>query len=100
MSMGVHHAYHLDMCANDEDPSLLIIRPGWDAPHVRCFPRVFCAWPCLLRQVGTVSGSPHYCVVTGISYATPGSRHQQGAGTASPGIPDLEPAAAAVHGGE
>src|SRR4051812_40711901 len=52
----------------------MIIRPGWDAPHVRCFPRVFCAWPCLLRQVGTALGSPYDCVVTGITYANPGSR--------------------------
>ena len=28
MSMGVHHPYHLDLCADDEDPSQLIIRPG------------------------------------------------------------------------
>ena len=48
----------MDLCADDEDPSQLIIRPGWDAPHVRCLPRTFCAWPCLLRQVGTVLGSP------------------------------------------
>src|SRR3954468_1678344 len=27
----------LDLCADDEDPSQLIIRLGWDAPHVRCF---------------------------------------------------------------
>src|SRR3954464_12373461 len=44
-------------------------------PHVRCFPRTFCAWPCLLRQVGTVLGSPCDCIVTGITYANPGSRH-------------------------
>ena len=29
MSMGVLHPYHLDLCAVDEDPSQLIIRPGW-----------------------------------------------------------------------
>src|SRR4051794_21385262 len=75
MSMGLHHPYHLDLCADDEDPSQLIIRPGWDAPHVRCFPRAFCAWPCLLRQVGTAIGSPYDCVVTGLAYANPGSRH-------------------------
>src|SRR3954462_9755603 len=75
MNMGVHHPYHLDLCADVEDPSQLIIRPGWDAPHVRCFPRVFCAWPCLLRQVGTALGSPCDCIVTGITYANPGSRH-------------------------
>src|SRR4051812_6249405 len=75
MSMGVHHPYHLDLCADDEDPSQLIIRPGWDAPHVRCFPRTFCAWPCLLRQVGTVLGSPYDYVVAGLAYANPGSRH-------------------------
>src|SRR3954469_5895497 len=46
------------LVSGDEDPSQLIIRPGWDAPHVRCLPRVFCAWPCLLRQVGTALGSP------------------------------------------
>ena len=56
MNMGVHHPHHLDLCTDDEDPSQLIIRPGWDAPHVRCFPRTFCAWPCLLRPVGTVVG--------------------------------------------
>src|ERR1043165_1103738 len=75
MNMGVHDPYHLDLCAGDEDPSQLIIRPGWDAPHVRCFPRVFCAWPCLLRQVGTALGSLYDCVVTGLAYANPGSRH-------------------------
>src|SRR3954469_24871623 len=75
MSMGVHHPYHLDLCAYDEDPSQLIIRPGWDAPHVRCSPRMFCAWPCLLRQVGTVLGSPYDCVVARLAYANPGSRH-------------------------
>src|SRR3954469_18791707 len=74
MNMGVHHPYHLDLCADDEDPSQLIIWPGWDAPHVRCFPRVFCAWPCLLRQVCTALGSPYDCVVTGLAYANPGSR--------------------------
>src|SRR3954463_14395063 len=74
MSMGVHHPYPLDLCAYDEDPSQLIIRPGWDAPHVRCSPRTFCAWPCLLRQVGTVLGSPYDYVVAGLAYANPGSR--------------------------
>src|SRR3954464_6918589 len=73
--MGVHHPYHLDLCADDEDPSQLIIRPGWDAPHVRCSPRTFCAWPCLLRQVGTVLGSSYDFVVAGLAYANPGSRH-------------------------
>src|SRR3954471_19128521 len=73
--MGVYHTYHLDLCADDEDPSQLIIRPGWDAPHVRCFPRTFCAWPCLLRQVGTVLVSPYDYVVAGLAYANPGSRH-------------------------
>src|SRR3954468_14924880 len=72
MSMGVYHPYHLDLCAEYQDPSQLIIQPGWDAPHVRCFPRVFCAWPCLLRQVGTALGSPYDCVVTGIIYANSG----------------------------
>src|SRR3954462_8590403 len=76
MNMGVHHPYHLDLCANDEDSSQLIIRPGWDAPHVRCFPRTFCAWPCLLRQVDMVLGSPYNYVVAGLAYANPGSRHQ------------------------
>src|SRR3954470_17268273 len=75
MSMGVHHPYHLELCADDEDPSQLIIRPGWDASHVRCFPRTSCAWPCLLRQVGTVVGSPYDYVVAGLAYANPGSRH-------------------------
>src|SRR3954471_16165907 len=75
MSMGVHHPYHLDLCADDEDPPQLIIWPGWDAPHVRCFPRTFCAWPCLLRQVGTILGSPYDCVVASLAYANPGSRH-------------------------
>src|SRR4051812_11428152 len=69
----------LDLCADDEDPSQLIIRPGWDAPHVRCFPRTFCAWPCLLRQVGTVLSSPYDYVVAGLAYANPGSRHEAGA---------------------
>src|SRR3954470_21786316 len=76
MSMGVHHPYHLDLCADDEEPSQLIIRPGWDAPHVRCFPGTFCAWPCLLRQVGTVLGSPYDYVVAGLAYANPGSRQR------------------------
>src|SRR4051812_27120547 len=67
----------LDLCADDEDPSQLIIRPGWDAPHVRCFPRTFCAWPCLLRQVGTVLGSPYDYVVARLAYANPGSRHSE-----------------------
>src|SRR4051812_10760345 len=73
--MGVHHPYRLDLCADDEDPSQLIIRPGWDAPHVRCFPRTFSAWACLLRQVGTVLGSPYDYVVAGLAYTNPGSRH-------------------------
>ena len=76
MNMGVHHPYHLDLCADVEDPSQMIIRPGWDAPHVRCFPRTFCAWPCLLRQVGTVLGSPYDYVVARLAYANPGSRQQ------------------------
>src|SRR3954465_9114940 len=67
----------LDLCADDEDPSQLIIRPGWDAPHVRCFPRTFYAWPCLLRQVGTVLGSPYDYVVARLAYANPGSRQLQ-----------------------
>src|ERR1041385_7924557 len=65
----------LDLCADDEDPSQLIIRPGWDAPLVRCSPRTFCAWPCPLRQVGTVLGSPYDCVIARLAYANPGSRH-------------------------
>src|SRR3954470_12506102 len=77
MSMGVHYPYHLDLGADDEDPSQLIFRPGWDAPHVQCFPRTFCAWPCLLRQVGTVLGSPYDYVVVGLAYAHPGSRHSR-----------------------
>src|SRR3954468_11767002 len=75
MSMGFTTHKHLDLCADDEDPSQLIIRHGWDAPHVRCFPRTFCPCPCLLRQVGTVLGSPCDCIVTGITYTNPGSRH-------------------------
>src|SRR3954470_8980332 len=74
MSMGVYHPYHLDLCADDEDPFQLIIRPRWDAPHVRCFTRTFCAWTCLLRQVGTVLGSPYDYVVAVLAYANPGSR--------------------------
>src|SRR3954466_3310854 len=74
MSMGIHHPYQLDLCADDEEPSQWIIRPGWDAPHVRCFPRTFCGWPCLLRQVGTVLGSPYDYVVAGLAYANPGSQ--------------------------
>src|ERR1044071_7774800 len=65
----------MDLCADDEDPSQLIIRPGWDTPHVRCSPRTFCAWPCLLRQVGTVLGSPYDYVVAVLAYANPRSRH-------------------------
>src|SRR3954464_8945811 len=76
MSMGFTTHKHLDLSADDEDPSQLIIRPGWDAPQVRCLPRTFCAWPCLLRQVGTVLGSPCDCIVTGITYANPGSRQR------------------------
>src|SRR3954464_12998981 len=75
MSMGFTTHKHLDLSADDEDPSQLITRPGWDAPHVRCLPRTFCAWPCLLRQVGTVLGSPCDCIVIGNTYANPGSRH-------------------------
>src|SRR3954463_8581720 len=75
--MGVHHPYRLDLCADDEDPSQLIIRPGWDAPHVRCFPRTFCAWPCLVRQVGTVLDFPYDYVVARLAYANPGSRHRR-----------------------
>src|SRR3954468_20562990 len=74
MRMGVHHPYHLDLCANDDDPSQLINRPGWDAPHVRCFPRTLCVWSCTLRQVGTVLGSPYDYVVVELAYANPGSR--------------------------
>src|SRR3954470_3326760 len=65
----------LDLCADEEDPSQFIIRPGWDSPHVRCFLRTFCAWPCLLRQVGMVLGSPYDYVIAGIAYANPGSQH-------------------------
>ena len=65
---------HLDLWADDEDPSQLIIWPGWDAPHVRCFPRTFYAWPCLLRQVGTILGSPYDYFVAGLAYANPESR--------------------------
>src|SRR3954453_16900186 len=75
MILGVHHPYQLGLCADDQDAFQLIIRPGWDAPHVRCFPRMFYAWPCLLRQVGTVLGSPYDCVVARLAYANPGSRH-------------------------
>src|SRR3954465_5241029 len=64
------------LVSGDEDPSQLIIRPGWDVPHVRCLPRVFCAWPCLLRQVGTALSSPCDCIVTGITNANPGSRQK------------------------
>src|ERR1041385_8889882 len=74
MSMGFTTHKHLDLWADDEDPSQLIIWPEWDAPHVRCLPRVICAWPCLLRQVGTTLGSPCDCIMTGITYANPGSR--------------------------
>src|SRR4051812_13692284 len=88
MSMGVHHPYHLDLCVDEEDPSQLIIRPGWDAPHVRCFPRTFCAWPCLLRQVGTVLGSPYDYVLAGLAYANPRSRHPGSATASAASIPD------------
>src|SRR3954469_1444717 len=74
MIMGFTTHKHLDLSADDEDPSQLIIRSGWDAPHVRYLPRVICAWPCLLRQVGTALGSPCDCIMTGITYANPGSR--------------------------
>src|SRR3954465_8141407 len=76
----------LDLCADDEDPSQLIIRPGWDAPHVRCFSRTFCAWPCLLRQVGTVLGSLYDYVVAGLAYANPGSRQKPSRGLQAPPI--------------
>src|ERR1041384_747629 len=92
--MGFHHPYHLDLCADDEDPSQLIIRPRWDAPHVRCFPRTFCAWPCLLRQVGTVLGSPCDCVVAGLAYANPRSRRpdtESGLGTSTVKTPMMYP---------
>src|ERR1041385_575087 len=92
MSMGVHHPYHLDLCADDEDQSQLIIRPGWDAPLVRCFPRTFCAWPCLLRQVGTVLGSPYDCVIAGLGCATPGSRHIPPIATLCLALPRRNPA--------
>src|ERR1041384_4373263 len=36
---------------------------------------MFCAWPCLPRQVGTVLGSPYDYVVAVLAYANPGSRH-------------------------
>src|SRR3954466_5259323 len=39
---------------------------------------MFCAWPCMLRQVGTVLGSPCDCIVTGITYANPRSLHEVG----------------------
>src|SRR3954463_103420 len=78
--MGVHHPYRLDLCADDEDPFQLIIRPGWDAPHVRCSPRTFCAWPCLLRQVGTVLGSPYDDVVARLAYTNPGSGQPRAGG--------------------
>src|ERR1041384_1915684 len=93
MSMGVHHPYHLDLCADNEDPSQLIIRPGWDVPHVRCFPRTICAWPCLLRQVGMVLGSPYDCVVASLAYANPGSRHAGRPAPASGDLPALLPSA-------
>src|ERR1041384_3966284 len=85
--MGVHHPYRLDLCADDEDPSQLIIRPGWDAPHVRCFPRAFCAWPYLHRQVGTALGSPYDCVVAELAYANPGSRQSTLSTTPVPRCP-------------
>src|SRR3954469_9320088 len=74
MIVGFTTHKHLVLLADDEDPSHMIIRPGWDAPHVRFLPRTFCAWPCLLRQVGMVLGSPCDCIMTGITYANPGSR--------------------------
>src|SRR4051812_37886804 len=77
LEYGSSPPIHLDLCADDEDPSQLIIRPGWDAPTVRCFPRTFYAWPCLLRQVGTVLGSPYDCVVASLAYANPGSRQSK-----------------------
>src|SRR3954469_13040984 len=82
MIMGFTTHKHLDLSADDEDPSQLIIRSGWDAPHVRCLPRVICAWPCLLRQVGTTLGSPCDCIVTGITYTNPGPRQRRGAAAA------------------
>ena len=72
MNMGVHHPYHLHLCADDDDPSQLISRPGWDAPHVRCFPIAFYAWTCLLRRVGMALRSPYDCVVIGLAYANTG----------------------------
>src|SRR3954471_6921462 len=59
----------------------MIIRPGWDAPHVRCFPRTFCGWPCMLRKVGTVLGSPYDYVVARLAYANPMSRQKRTAST-------------------
>src|SRR3954471_24815782 len=85
MSMGFTTHKHLDLCADVEDPSQLIIRPEWDAPHVRCLPRMFCAWPCLLRQAGTVLGSPCDCIMTRITYANPGSRQPGVRGTSDSG---------------
>src|ERR1041384_7500749 len=43
-------------------------------PSRTMLPRTFCAWPCLLRQVGTVLGSPYDYVLAGLAYANPGSR--------------------------
>src|SRR3954470_6817912 len=100
MSMGVHHPYPLDLCAYDEDPSQLIIRPRWDAPHVRCSSRTFCAWPCLLRQVGTVLGSPYDYVVARLAYANPGSRQhhlQLSQAGETPFAPDLIELLQLVH---
>src|SRR3954464_15880023 len=88
MSMVVHHPYHLNLCADDEDPFQLIIRPRWDAPHVRCFPMTFCAWPCMLRQVGTVLGSPYDYVVAGHAYANRGSRQATPIRRISRGVDD------------
>src|SRR4051812_6714874 len=35
---------------------------------------MFSAWPCLLRQVGAVLGSPYDYVLAVLAYANPGSR--------------------------
>ena len=37
MSMGFTTHKHLGLSAGVEDPTQLIIRPEWDAPHVRAF---------------------------------------------------------------
>ena len=65
---------HLDLWADDEDPSQLIIRAWMGCPSRLSFPRVSCTWPCLLRQVGMALGSPYDWIEARIKYRHSGPR--------------------------